>query len=86
MRIQLPLCVLAIALSGCVRVTQVTGPNGLPSYSLNCGSDMTACHKKAGELCPNGYFNLDQTTGAVAISSQKSVIMTPVTYQLIQCK
>ena len=79
------LCVLAIALSGCVRVTQVNGPNGLPSYSLNC-SDMTGCHKKAGELCPNGYFNLDQTTGAVAISSQKSFIMTPDTYQLIQCK
>ena len=88
MRLFSSVCVLALtlALTGCVNVTQVTGPNGEPSYSLNCGSDMSACHKKAGELCPKGYLNLDQTTGEVAIPSRRSFIMAPVTYLLIQCK
>ncbi len=54
-----------VVVGGCakhVRTQVVTGPNGKPAFAMQCGN-MPACYKAAGEMCPNGYVKLDQTTG-----------------------
>jgi hypothetical protein len=52
----------AALLAGCVTVNEVKGPDGKPALAVKCG-DATACYKKAGELCPDGYDFVNSTTG-----------------------
>lgn len=76
----------ACLLSGCLTVTEVTGPSGKPAYALACNDDVAGCYKKAGELCPNGYLVPQQVTGTVAIPVGKSIAMGSDTTMLIECK
>ena len=58
MRLLFGLLGLAI-LAGCVSVNEVKGPDGKPAFAVGCGR-ATACYKKAGELCPDGYDFVDK--------------------------
>ena len=76
---------------GCaVPVTQITGSNGQPAFSMKCsgmGRDRQDCLTKAGEICPKGYSILDdnsQTNGAVM--SQGSLIIAHKEYMTISCR
>jgi hypothetical protein len=51
---------------GCVSPQEFKGPNGRSAYSMSCGSHLEACHRKAREVCPNGYDILDRAAEAVA--------------------
>lgn len=73
-------------LSGCLTVTEVTGPSGKRAYALNCNDDVAGCYKKAGELCPNGYVVPQQVTGTVAVPIGRSIAMGSDTTMLVECK
>lgn len=49
--------------------TRITGPSGRDAYTLRChgmGRTLEKCYQKAGELCPNGYNLIDNSTNVVA--------------------
>lgn len=71
-----------VALAGCTRVTQISGPDGRPGYSLNCGANRSGCLQKAGELCPAGYSILDASQGLVAVNG----LMAPKNEITVSCK
>ena len=73
-------------LSGCLTVTEVTGPSGKIAYALDCGSDAAGCYKKAGEICPKGYNVAQQATGTEAVPVGQSIIMSTTSTLLIECK
>ena len=58
MRLTIGIVGLAL-LAGCVAVHEVKGPDGKTALAVKCG-DPTACYKKAGELCPDGYDFVDK--------------------------
>jgi hypothetical protein len=84
MRFSIGIVGLAL-LTGCVDVNEVKGPDGKTALALRCG-DATACYKKAGELCPNGYDLVNSTTGTVVVPSNGSAVGSPVTTVLVECK
>ena len=73
-------------LSGCVQVHEVKGPDGKTALALRCG-DATACYKKAGELCPDGYDFVDKNNANwVGSSNYGSVYGGSVTAPVVECK
>jgi hypothetical protein len=76
----------AALLAGCVTVNEVKGPDGKPALAVKCG-DATACYKKAGELCPDGYDFVNSSTGTVIVpTGQGGSIGSPQTTILVECK
>jgi hypothetical protein len=73
---------VAFAVAGCTRVTQISGPDGKPAYSLNCGANRAGCLQKAGEMCPAGYTVLDSAQGMVAVNG----LMAPKNEITVSCK
>ena len=78
-------------LAGCaVPVTQVTGPDGRPAYVMKCSGymrDRQDCLAKAGEVCPNGYALVDdssQINGAVVSNGVVGIARRD--YLTISCK
>jgi hypothetical protein len=81
-----------LCLNACapVAVTNITGPDGKPAYSLKCsgmGRDRQDCMIKAGELCPKGYRLVDdssETSGELI--TQNAIIFATKDYMSISCK
>jgi hypothetical protein len=84
MRLSIGIVGLAF-LAGCVQVSEVKGPDGQTALALKCGN-ATDCYKKAGELCPDGYDFVNSTTGTVIVPMNGSVIGSPQTTVLVECK
>lgn len=79
--------VLAMALVGCgATAKKIVAPSGKTGYSLNCGNNIDNCYEKAGELCPNGYTMLNQTTGAVGVPFQGGMVMAPQHTMAVECR
>src|SRR5215471_2667630 len=77
--------VLAL-LAGCVSVNEVKGPDGKPALAVGCGR-ATACYKKAGELCPDGYEFVNSSTGTVIVpTANGGSVGGPTTTILVECK
>jgi hypothetical protein len=74
--------VLAL-LAGCVsvRLNEVKGPDGKTALALKCG-DATACYKKAGELCPDGYDLVDKNNATYVVENYGGSVTTLV----VECK
>ncbi len=52
------LFLLVLLVSGCAKVSEMTGPDGGLQYLVGCYgalTPMSVCHDKAAELCPAGY-------------------------------
>ncbi|MGL5965285.1 MAG: hypothetical protein ACRCZ2_12945, partial [Fusobacteriaceae bacterium] len=50
--------VACAALSGCVSVDKVIGPNGKQGAVIDCSGDVSSwniCYKNAAMVCPRGY-------------------------------
>lgn len=79
-------------LSGCVAVTPMHGTDGEKSLYVNCKNfGMNACYHKANQLCPSGYYLIDQKTeqsGFVATPSVFGMTANAVTQSsiVIRCK
>ena len=82
------LALAALALSACTtKPQQFRGPNGRAAYSMECGSSLDDCYKKAGEACPNGYDIIDRASGTVAIPVYGGGIVAAPQHTLaIECK
>lgn len=59
--------VAVLAFAACAQVSEFRGPSGRTAYSIDCGGTRSACLSKAGELCPDGYNVIDQTTGTMIL-------------------
>lgn len=81
---------VVLLLAGCaVQPKPFNGPGGKPAYSMNCsgsGRTLTACYEKAGELCPNGYNVIGQSTGVVGLPAYGGTLMAPQRELAIECK
>jgi hypothetical protein len=72
----------AVVLVGCATASKTFGPDGRPSYALNCSGLARSwgdCETKAGELCgPRGYDIVSRNgdTGAVATNSFAGTVIT----------
>jgi hypothetical protein len=84
MKILLGLLVLAF-LAGCVGVHEVKGPDGKPALALKCG-DATACYKKAGELCPDGYDLVSNNNASYVGGANGTFYGGSTTTILVECK
>jgi hypothetical protein len=65
------------------------GPNGKDAYSMKCsgmGRTLDKCFVKAGEVCPNGYNIISQTSGTVAVPVGASIGAAPKQAMAIECK
>jgi hypothetical protein len=88
------LLILAITLSSCASSKQTFGPDGRPSYSLNCSGlarNWGMCLEKAGELCgTKGYDIVTANTdrGAIAQASTQQLFATSTISRsmLVSCK
>lgn len=84
---------VALLLSGCGTIEPkiMAGPNGKPAYSMQCsgmGRTLEACYEKAGELCSNGYFVLDQPNRTVGVTNPATgqFILAAQQSLFIECK
>jgi hypothetical protein len=64
---RLSLCLL-MPLAGCAAFhsQQFTGPNGHKAYVMQCsgpGAVLQSCETRAKRFCPDGYTQLDTTSG-----------------------
>jgi hypothetical protein len=84
MRLSLGIVGLAL-LAGCVQVHEVKGPDGKTALAVKCG-DATACYKKAGELCPDGYDLVGNNNQNFVYGSQGSVYGGSQTTLVVECK
>jgi hypothetical protein len=50
-----------LALTGCITVEKMPGPDGQEQYVLECDSGITRCYRRAATICPNGYTVTDKT-------------------------
>ena len=74
-----------VLLAGCVSVHEVKGPDGKPALALKCG-DATACYKRAGELCPDGYDLVGNNSASYVGGTNGSVYGGSTTTLLVECK
>ena len=80
--------ILVALLTGCIKHVRheiVIGPNGREAISMRCG-DMSKCLKAAGEFCPNGYVNLNQSTNTVGGTGWTGRQTKTRGIMMIQCK
>jgi hypothetical protein len=84
MRLSIGIVGLAL-LAGCVSVNEVKGPDGKPALAVKCG-DATACYKKAGELCPDGYDFVGNNSENFVGGTQGSVYGGTMTTLVVECK
>ena len=77
---------IAVGLASCVEVTMLSGPDGRPAYGLDCGTDRTACLKKAGELCPTGYGVVDDASRTVAVPVEGSILLANQEHLTVSCR
>jgi hypothetical protein len=54
MRYLIVLSLVALAACG-TRVTESTGPDGRPAFTMRCPSDAGICYQEAAKRCPGGY-------------------------------
>lgn len=65
------------------------GPSGRPAYSMQCsgfGRTLSACYRKAGQLCPLGYNVVDLTTGTIVVPVNNSIMAGPKYHLAIECR
>jgi hypothetical protein len=72
-------------LAGCVSVNEVRGPDGKTALAVGC-ERATACYKKAGELCPNGYDLVGNSSGSYVGGTNGSVYGGTTTTLVVECK
>ena len=78
-------------LAGCaatVNPQPFVGPSGNEAYSMKCsgmGRDWDDCLQKAGELCPDGYSIVGQTSETVGVPLQDSMLIAPKRNLSIEC-
>jgi hypothetical protein len=81
-----------ITLAGCasIRPQGFTGPNGRPAYLLQCSGlaqTFRSCEKKAADLCPAGYANVDRPTGVPGLPQfDGGTLVTPDKTMAVECK
>ena len=84
-----PLIALAL-LSGCASVNPQPfgGPSGNEAYSMKCsgmGRDWDDCLQKAGELCPDAYSIVGQTSETVGVPLQDSMLIAAKRNLSVEC-
>lgn len=78
---------LVLLVAGCgATATKIVAPSGKAGYSLNCGSKLDNCYEKAGELCPNGYTMINQSSGTVGVPFQGGMVIAPQHGMAIECR
>jgi hypothetical protein len=81
-----------VALGGCasIKPQAFTGPNGRPAYLLQCSGmaqTFRSCEKKAADLCPSGYTNVDRPTGVPGLPQfDGGTLITPDKTMAVECK
>lgn len=83
--------VLFFLLSGCavIKPQPFKGPDGGQAYTMKCsgfGRTLEKCYQKSGEICPNGYSIVNQSSSTIAIPSGNSFIAAPQHNLTIECK
>lgn len=81
--------IMAVLMVGCASIvpSQFVGPNGKTAYSMECGGQLDACYKKAGELCPSGYLIVNSASGTVGVPlANGGVLIAPTHNIAIECK
>jgi hypothetical protein len=69
--------VLVLLLGGCAKVTEMHGAEGGLLYLIGCYgalTPMSACYKKAAELCPAGYTIIDQTSAVTHYRTSQGTV------------
>jgi hypothetical protein len=63
--------VLASLVAGCASATEIYGPDGQAAMLIECPGaavPISACFKKANDVCPSGYALLDTYEGGATTS------------------
>ncbi|WP_430474963.1 hypothetical protein ACQ0MK_04245 [Thalassospira lucentensis] len=82
---------LILPLSGCAAIQpeMFSGPNGRVAYHMECsgmGRTLGDCYKKAGEICPQGYQVLDNSSDLVGIPVNGTTMLATKRSIAIECK
>ncbi len=82
---------LLLPLSGCAgfEPERFSGPNGGVAYHMKCsgmGRTLGDCYKKAGELCPQGYQLLDNSSDLVGIPVNGTTMLATKRSIAVECK
>ena len=81
----------ALVASGCASIqpAQFVGPGGNTAYAMNCsgmGRTLEACFQMAGEVCPEGYTVVNQSTGTAAVPVNGGIVAAPRHSLAVECK
>ena len=81
---------VSVLLAGCATSEPIKAPDGNMGYFIKCGSAVIdACYKKAAELCPGGYTQVDRETspnGIVAPVGNAFVFARGRNSMFVECK
>ena len=82
---------VCFSLIGCMAIEPIAfkGPSGKNAYSMKCsgmGRTIQACYQKAGEVCPNGYNIIENSSSSLAYMNQGTLMMVPQKEMAIECK
>ncbi len=83
--------VTAGILSACasVHLQQFKGPNGNTAYLMQCsgwGRTLADCYRRAGEICPDGYRVVKQSSATAAVPAGGGVVAAPQYTLAVECK
>jgi hypothetical protein len=77
---------LAAILAGCVTAERVPLPSGRQGYTVeNCDS-LSACYKKAAEVCGGPYDIVSQAGEPITTAASAGRISAPKYAMAIECK
>ena len=75
---------LSLIIAGCsASSVKVISPSGNDAYSIECKLSVQSCYKMAGELCPNGYSIIDDTTENLTNPKGQSISFH---HLMVECK
>ena len=80
------LLIFSALLASCVQTQAFRGPGGGNAYSMRCGTNMSACYEKAGEMCPKGYTVIDRATGMAIMPAGGMIMGAPQHSLAVECK
>ena len=82
--------IAGLLLAGCsVSPKQFVGPNGVTAYSMRCsglGRSLYACYRKAGEICPSGYANIDRSSSVFSAPTTSGILIGTHQSLAIECR